>query len=109
MYKLLDLWDKEKKDKHDRKFHEQRKHFSPLFLSADGILGKEALVVLTNVIWLMVEKPEKYISHVRGWVNGWIEITVKKSYSHTIRGARLPSPLRDQETDCYQGSGISLA
>ena len=48
MYKLLDRLEKEKKDTHGKNFHEQRKTFSPLVLSVDGILGKEAIVLLSN-------------------------------------------------------------
>ena len=82
--------------------------FSPFVLSVDGIIGKEALVVLANLSRLMAAKPEEPISHVCGWVNGRIAITVVRSYSHMIRGARLPSPLRDRELDWDPGSGLGL-
>ena len=35
----------------------------------DGMLGKEALVILTNLSLLMAEKLKEPISHVHGWVN----------------------------------------
>ena len=46
---LLARWKKEKKDKHGKHCNEQRKKKSPFFLSIDGMLGKEALVVLANL------------------------------------------------------------
>ena len=56
MEKLLDFWDKEKKEKHGKQCHKQRKHFSPFVLPVDGMLGMEALFVLTNLSRLMAKK-----------------------------------------------------
>ena len=93
MDKLLVFWYKENRDNSGNQLHEQRKHVYQFFLSVDGILGKEALVVLPNVSRLMAEKLEKPISHVCGCVNGRIAITVAAFYSHMIIGARLPNSL----------------
>ena len=68
--------------------------FSPFYISMDGMLGKEALVLLTNLSPLMAEKHEEHLSHICGWVNGQIVITVARSYSHMILVACLPSILR---------------
>ena len=59
---------KKNKDNHSKHFHKQRKKFSQFSLSVDGMLGKEALVVLTSVRQLMEKKIEEPIMHVRGWV-----------------------------------------
>ena len=48
------------------------------------------------------------ISHVRGWVNGRIAITVAILYYQTIRGYRLPSPLQDREPYWDLGLGLGL-
>ena len=55
--------------------------FSSFFLFVDGILGEEALVVLTNLSPLMVEKTNEPISHMHGYNNGWVSISVARSYS----------------------------
>ena len=61
------------------------------------MLGREALVVISQLGRVMAEKREEEpLSQVRGWVNGRIAIAVSRSYSRMIRGARLPSPLRGQ-------------
>ena len=52
-------WEKKKKDNHSKHFHEQQKHFSPFVIYLDGILGREALVVLANLIQLMAEKNDE--------------------------------------------------
>ena len=54
--------------------------FSSFVLSVDGMLGKEDLVVLANLIPIMGEKIEGPIFHVRGWINGWISITVARLF-----------------------------
>ena len=88
MDKLLDFWEKEKKDNHCKKYHKQRTHFSLFVLSIYGILRKEALVVLSNLSRLVAEKTEEPISHVCGWVNGWIKIAATRSLCRMIYGAR---------------------
>ena len=65
----------------------------------DGILGKEALAVLSQLSQFMSDKREELLLQVRGWVNRRIKIAVVRSYSRMIRGARIPSPLREQEPD----------
>ena len=40
MSALLDWWDKIKKDKHGKHFHDQQKHFSLFVLFVNGMLGR---------------------------------------------------------------------
>ena len=72
------------------------------------MLGKEALVVLTNLSRLIATNLEEPLSQVRGWVNGRIAIAVVRSHYRMIRGARRPSPLWDQEQDWDLGLGLGL-
>ena len=72
---------------------------SPFVLSVGGIIGREALVVLSQLIRFMVEKQEEPLSQVRDWVNGRMAIAVARSYSRMIRRAQLPSPLQEEEPD----------
>ena len=76
-------------------------------ISIYGILGKEALVVLANLSRVMAEKMDELISHVWGWINGRLPITVERSYYRMIRGSRLPSPLRDREPTGTQNRASS--
>ena len=46
--------------------------FSLFVLSVDGMIRKDALVVLMTLNQLMVRKLEEPISYVRGWINGRI-------------------------------------
>ena len=94
MDKILARWRKIKKDNHSKYFHDQQKHVSPFFLSVDGMMGKEAQVVLTTLSRLMAAKMDEPISHVKIWVNVRITIAVASSYSWVLHGAQVPSPLR---------------
>ena len=49
MAAFMDCWETTTKDKHGKHCNDQRKHFSPFVLSADGMLGREALVVLAEL------------------------------------------------------------
>ena len=69
MYKLLDGWYNQNKDNHGKHYHKQRTRFSLFVLSIDGMLGKEALVVLANSIQLVAAKMDEPILHMKGWIN----------------------------------------
>ena len=94
MTSLLARWEKIKKDKHSKNCHDQRKHFSPFVLLVDGMIGREDLVIISQLSRVMSEKSEETILQVRGWVNRRIAIAVARSYSWMILRARLPSPLQ---------------
>ena len=66
----------------------------PWFLS-----GKEAQVVLSTLSRLMSAKMDETISHVKGWVNGQVEITVTRLYSRVLCRSQVPSHLQTQEPD----------
>ena len=102
-------WEKIKKDKHSKHCQNQQNHFFSFFISVDGMLGMEALVVISQLSRFMAEKMEEPLFQVNGWVNGPIVIDVAMSYSQMISGAQLPSPLRDRELDWDQESGIGLS
>ena len=61
---------------HGNEFHDERKYFCPFVLSVNGMLGREAMVVLANLSQIMAAKLDKLISHVKDWINGRIAITV---------------------------------
>ena len=56
MTSLLARWENIKKDKHCNQCHDQRKHFPPFFLSVDGMLGREALVEISQLSRVMGDK-----------------------------------------------------
>ena len=78
MEALLYRWEKINKYKHGKHCQDQQKHFSPIIISVNGMLGRESLVVLANLSRLMAVKMDEPISHVQGWINGQIEISVAR-------------------------------
>ena len=80
----------------------------PFLLSVDGILGKDALVVLVNLIQLIATKLEEPLSQVHGFINGHIAIVVARSYPYMIHGACLPSALQERERDWDPGPVLGL-
>ena len=76
MDELLAGWEKLKKDKHGQDCYNQRRHFSLFVLSVDGMMGKEALVVLATLSQVMTAKTDEPILHVTGCVNRLITIAV---------------------------------
>ena len=106
---LLAQWETIKKDKHGMHCHDQRKQFSPFVLSVYGMLGRKALVVLSQLSRVTAAKIAEPLSQVRGWVNVQTAIAVARSYSRMIRRARLPSPLWEKDLDLDSKPGIRLA
>ena len=58
MTALLAMWEKINKDKHGKHYHYQRTLFSPFVISVDEMLGREALVLLSQLSQVMAEKRE---------------------------------------------------
>ena len=83
--------------------------FSSFLISVDGMLGKEALAVLTNLSRHIQTKLEEPLLQVCGWFNGQIKIMVARLYYFTIHGDCLPITLREWEPDWDPGSGLGLA
>ena len=72
MSSLLARWEKIKKDKHGKHCHDQR-IFLTFVVSADGTIGREALVVLSQSSRFMsTEKGKEPLLQLWGWVNGRI-------------------------------------
>ena len=84
MVALLTWWETINKDKHGKHCHNQCKHFSLFIVSVNGILGRKALAVLTQLSKTMAEKMEKRIPHIWVWINGQITIAVAVYYSQKI-------------------------
>ena len=79
----------------------------PFLFSVYGILGKDAQVILATFSQPMAAKMEEPIFYIKGWFNGLIAITVAGSYSRILHGARVTSPLQNQNT--YWELGLGLA
>ena len=72
---------------------EQGRHFSPFVVpvSADGLRGKEAKLLLKNLSAWLAEKWEKPFSEVCGYVNARMSIAIVKAVHLCLHGSRIPT------------------
>ena len=86
--KLLEGGEKINKEKHGQDCYDQHRHFSLFVLLVDGMIDKEALIVLATSIWLMFGKLDGPILNVTGWVIGRIAVVVARSYYRILHRAQ---------------------
>jgi hypothetical protein len=89
--KVLLAHEREKKKKCLGACLEQRRHFSPFVVSADGLLGKEAKIPLRKLSAMLAEKWEKPCSEVCGYANARMSIAIVRATHLCIRGSRTPT------------------
>ena len=69
----------------------QRRHFSPLLSSLDGLLGVEATATLKRLASCLATKWKQSYSKMYGYVKIRIAITLVCDTHHCIRGSRVPA------------------
>jgi hypothetical protein len=74
--KVLEAHEREKEKKYLGACLEQRRHFSPFVASTDGLLGKEAKILLRKLSSMLAKKWEKPYSEVCGYVNARMSIAI---------------------------------
>jgi hypothetical protein len=89
--KVLAAHEREKKKKYLGACLEQRRHFSPFVVSTDGLLGKEAKILLRKLSAMLAAKWEKLYSEVCGYVNARMSIAIVRAIHLCIRGSRVPT------------------
>jgi hypothetical protein len=102
--------EKEKKKKYLEACLEQRRHFTPFVVSANGLLRKEAKTLLEKILALLAEKWEKLDSEVCGYVNARMSIAIVVQVTHLcLRGSHIPT---SQMCNCHpqweDKAGLSL-
>jgi hypothetical protein len=93
---VLEAHERKKKKKYLWACLEQRRHFSPFVVSTDGLLGKEAKILLRKLSSMLAEKWEKPYSEVCGYVNARMSIArmsiaIVRATHLCIRGSRIPT------------------
>ena len=92
-------WEKIKKDKHGKRCHNQRKHFSPFVLSVEGMVGREALFLLSQLSWVMVEKMEEPLLKVWGWETDALQSPLQGRTHGWSAELGYPVPCRNRSRD----------
>jgi hypothetical protein len=88
---VLEAQEREKKRKYLEPCVQQRRHFSPFVVSTDGMLGKEAKVLMRTLAARLAEKWEKPYSEVCGYVNARMSIAIVRATHRCLRGSRIPT------------------
>jgi hypothetical protein len=89
---VLEAHEREKKKKCLGACLEQRRHFSPFVVLTDGLLGKEAKILLRKLSSMLAEKWEKPCSaEVCCYVNARMSIAIVRATHLCIRESRIPT------------------
>ena len=105
-HKVLAKHEKEKKDKYVEHCVARRCHFTPLVFSVDGLRGSEANAATKKLASRLAAKWKRTYSEVCGFVRSRLSITLVKTTSLCLRGARDPTA---RATHATWDSGVGLA
>ena len=89
MTSLLSRWEEIKIYKHGKNCNNQHKHFSTFFISVERMLGREALIMISQLSRVMAEKKVELLSQVRG--------VGKRTHCNRRFKVLLTSPLQERE------------
>eukprot|EP00957_Ditylum_brightwellii_P093960 7154549-Ditylum_brightwellii.AAC.1 len=101
--------EKEKKAKYLQRCLDQRHHFSPFMMSVDGMLGKEAAMLLKKKSKKLVQKWECSPGLAANYVKTTMSLFIIHAIHHCLGGARVSSQI--MSTCCYpceDGAAIGL-
>jgi hypothetical protein len=107
--KVLEVHEKEKKNKYLKACLEQRRDFTPFVVSTDGLIGKEAKTSLKKLSSLLAEKWGKSYSEVCGYVNARMSIAIVRATHLCLRGSRVPTSRMSNRLPQWEDkAGLSL-
>jgi len=94
--------------KYCKPYENQRSHFTPFVVSADGMFGFEALAFLKRLAKWLAEEWEKPYPTVRGFINARISIALVRATNRCIRGSRIPVRNMSNQFRWERGAGLGL-
>jgi hypothetical protein len=105
--KILEKHEKEKKAKYLEPCLARRRHFTPLVFSVDGMRGAEAEAATKRLASRLASKWKRTYSEVCGFVRSRLALTLVRTTSLCLRGARDPSA-RASHATWDSGAGLAL-
>ena len=105
--KLVENREQQKWLKHGPALQEQRRHFTPLVYTVDGMVGKEARVAMQRLSRHLSLKWHRDYSRCCGYVSGRLAIALVRGASMCLRNSRLYRS-RVRTVDWRQGCIIDL-
>ena len=70
-------------------FHDQRREFTPVVVSCEGMLGPEANTLLKRIAFKLAEKWHRPYSQVASFVKSKFVIALLRAKSRCLRGSRI--------------------
>ena len=104
--KVLAKKEEEKKNKYVVLCLARRRHFTPLVFSVDGLRGIEAEAAVKRLASRLAAKWKRTYSEVCGYVRSRLALTLVRTTSLCLRGARDPTA---RATHAVWDSGTGLA
>ena len=106
--KVLESQEREKKKKYLEACLENRRHFTPFVVSADGLKGREATALLRRLSSLLAKKWQKPYSVVCGYINMRISIAIVRATHLCLRGSRVPASQISRRPQWEDKAGLGL-
>ncbi len=106
-HKILAKHEKEKKEKYVDACLARRRTFTPLVFSVDGLRGTEASAATKKLASRLSAKWMRAYSEVCGFVRSRLAITLVRTTSQCLRGARDPTA-RASHATWETGAGLAL-
>jgi hypothetical protein len=104
---ILARHEEEKKKKYLPACERQRKHFTPLVFSVDGLMGAEADAARKRLASRLASRWKRAYSQVCGYVRSRLAIALVRSTSRCLRWDRNPI-VRQPHSPWDSGSGLAL-
>ena len=85
---ILTSAEEEKKKKYSEAAALHRASFTPLVVSVDGVLGREANFIVKHLAEKLAHKWEKFNSEVLGWMRARLSFAILRATNLSLRGSR---------------------
>eukprot|EP00957_Ditylum_brightwellii_P190446 14497334-Ditylum_brightwellii.AAC.1 len=109
MQSVLAAQEKEEKDKYLQACLEQQHHFLLFVVSADGMLGHEALMVPKQISWKLAEKWDCSRLYAANYVKRTMSLSIVRATHHCLWGSQVTlSLMNTHKSPCEDGAGIGL-
>ena len=107
--KVLEGHATRKKNKYLSACLSQRRHFTPLISSVDGLVEKEQVAYCQRLASKLADKWQKPYSSVMGYVKARLSIALVRAVHLTIMGSRIPATKLARRRPLWEGAaGLAL-
>ena len=108
-HKVLEARATRKKNKYLSACLSQRRHFTPLITSVDGLVEKEGVAYCQRLASKLADKWQKPYSSVMGYVKARLSIALVRAVHLTIMGSRIPATKIGRRRPLWEGAaGLAL-